>query len=90
MSRVGTEPIDNNSGEIKRRIINLLCQRGVSSVQRLNIEVENGTVIVQGTVASFYERQVCLSCCQHVPGVFRLVDEIKVDLPVSKSGESVN
>ncbi len=90
MSRVGTEPIDNNSGEIKRRIINLLCQRGVSSVQRLDIELENGTATVRGNVASFYERQICLSCCQHVPGVFRLVDEIKVDLPVSKSGESVN
>jgi hypothetical protein len=84
MSCLGTEPIDNNSGEIKRRIINLLYQRGVSSVQRLNIEVENGTVNVQGTVASFYERQVCVSCCQHVPGVFGLVDEINVDSPVSK------
>lgn len=84
MSCVGTEPIDKSSSEIKRRITNLLCQRGVSSLRRLDIEVESGTATVRGTVASFYERQVCLSCCQHVPGVFRLVDEIKVDLPVSK------
>ncbi len=79
MSSVRTEPIDTSSGEIKRRITNLLLQRGVS-LRRLNIEVANGTAALRGTVASFYERQLCLSCCQHVPGVFRLVDEIAVDL----------
>jgi osmotically-inducible protein OsmY len=84
MSCLGTEPTDKSSWDIKRRIINLLYQRGVSSAQRLNIEMENGTVTVRGTVASFYERQVCVSCCQHVPGVFGLLDEIKVDSPISK------
>ena len=84
MSCLGTEPIVKSSWEIKRRIVNLLCQRGVSSVQQLNIEVENGTVTVRGTVPSFYERQICVSCCRHVPGVFRLVDEIEVDSPVSQ------
>ncbi len=82
MSSVGTEPIDKSSREIKRRITNLLWQRGVSSLRRLNIEVKNGTVTVRGTVASFYQRQLCLSCCQHVPGVFRMVDEIKVEWAV--------
>jgi len=84
MSCLGTEPTDKSSWDIKRRIINLLYQRGVSSAQRLNIEMENGTVTVRGTVASFYERRVCVSCCQHVPGVFGLLDEIKVDSPISK------
>ncbi len=79
MSSVRTEPIDKSSLEIKRRITNLLSQRGVSSLRRLNIEVANGTATLRGTVASFYERQLCLSCCQHVPGVFKLVDEIEVD-----------
>ncbi len=78
MSSVRTEPIDTSSWEIKRRITNLLLQRGVS-LRRLNIEVTNGTATLRGTVASFYERQLCLSCCQHVPGVFKLVDEIEVD-----------
>ncbi len=90
MSCLGTESNDKSSWEIKRRITNLLCQRGVSSIQRLNIEVKNGTVTVRGTVASFYERQVCVSCCQHVPGVFRVVDEITVDTPVSKPSAPVS
>ncbi len=78
MSFARTEPIEKSSWEIKRRITILLSQRGVSSL-RLNIEVEGGTVTLRGNVASFYERQLCLSCCRHVPGVFRTVDEINVD-----------
>jgi osmotically-inducible protein OsmY len=79
------EPIDACSWDIKRRITNLLFQRGRSSLAQLAIEVDNGTVTVRGTVRSFYERQVCLSCCQHVPGVFRLVDEIKVQWPLDST-----
>jgi len=79
MASVRTESLDKNSGEIKRRITILLGQRGVSSLRRLNIDVEDGTVTLRGRVTSFYERQLCLSCCRHVPGVFNLVDEIDVD-----------
>ena len=79
MSAVRTEPISKSSWEIKRRITILLSQRGVSSLRRLHIEVKDGTVTLRGYVASFYERQLCLSCCRHVPGVFRMVDEINVD-----------
>ncbi len=79
MSSVRTETIDKSSWEIKRRITILLSQRGVSSLRRLNIEVQDGTVTLRGNVESFDERQLCVSCCRHVPGVFRLVDEINVD-----------
>ena len=75
-----TDPVDLGGGDIKRRITNLLWQRGGSLLlRRFDIEVDNGTVTVRGTVPSFYQRQVCLSCCQHVPGVFRVVDELKVE-----------
>ena len=75
-----TEPTDATSSDLKRRIMIFLSQRGVSSLQRLDIEVSGGTVTLQGTVSSFYERQLCL-CCQHVAGVLKLVDELKVELP---------
>lgn len=68
----------SSSSQLKRRIINFLSQRGVQSTHRLSITVEKGTVILCGTVTSFYERQLCLTCCQHVAGVLRLVDELKV------------
>ncbi len=65
--------------DLKRRVELLLQQKGVSSLPRLNIEVEGGQVMLQGTVRSFYERQLCL-CCQHIAGVSRVVDELKVEL----------
>jgi osmotically-inducible protein OsmY len=66
-------------GDLKRRVELLLQQKGVSSLPRISIEVEGGHVMLQGTVRSFYERQLCL-CFQHVPGVLRVVDELKVEL----------
>ena len=85
MSSVRTEPVDKSSWEIKRRITNMLCRRGVSSLRRLDIDVADGTVTLRGIVRSFYERQLCLVCAQHVPGVFNLVDDIKVEVPVKST-----
>ena len=59
-----------------------LSQRGVSSLPRLTIEVEDGIVTLRGTVPTFYERQLCL-CSQHVSGVLRVVDDLKVELSPS-------
>ena len=69
---------------IRTAVENKLDQKDIKNGEGPWVAVENGTVTVRGTVASFYERQVCVSCCQHVPGVFGLLDEIKVDSPVSK------
>jgi len=71
---------DEAALDLKRRISIFLSLKGVSSVRLLNIEVTNGTVTFRGTVASFYERQLCLSC-QHVPGVRKVVDDLKVQIP---------
>ena len=65
--------------DLKRRVELFLQQKGVASLPRLNIQVEGGQVLLQGTVRSFHERQLCL-CCQHVVGVLRVVDELKVEL----------
>lgn len=66
--------------DLKQRVEFFLQQKGVSSLPKLRIEVENGQVTLLGTVRTFYERQLCL-CCQHVAGVIRVVDELKVELP---------
>ena len=78
-SRVLTEPVETSSCELGRRIYNYLWQRGVSSVPRLNIEVDNGTVTLRGTVRSFYEWQLCSTCSQRVAGVLKLVNDLKVE-----------
>ncbi len=64
--------------DLKRRVELFLQQKGVASLPKLNIEVEGGQVMLQGTVGSFYERQLCL-CCQRIAGVSRVVDELKVE-----------
>lgn len=66
--------------DLKRRVELFLQQKGVSSLPRLTIDVKGSQVLLQGTVRSFYERQLCL-CCQHVAGVTRLIDDLKVELP---------
>ena len=66
-------------GDLRRRVELFLQQKGVTSLPRLTIDVNGGHVILQGTVRSFYERQLCL-CCRHVAGVMRVIDELKVEL----------
>ena len=82
MSTELANPIDWSSQELKRRLVIFLSQRGISSPQRISIDVNYGTVTLRGTVSSFYERQLCL-CCQHVAGVHHLVDDLKVELPTT-------
>ena len=65
--------------DVKRRITNLLVQRNAAAFRKIDIEVIGGTVILRGTVNSFYERQLCLACSQQVSGVLKLVDEIQVE-----------
>ena len=72
--------MDEATTELKRRIVNFLSQKGVTSVKLLDIEVAHGSVTFRGTVPTFYERQLCLSC-QYVPGVRKVVDDLKVEIP---------
>ena len=47
------------------------------------VDVHDGTVRICGRVQSFYERQLCLTCCQRQVGVRQVVDEIEVTLSAS-------
>ena len=45
----------------------------------VDVRFDRGTATLSGTVRSFHERQLCFVCCRHVPGVHRVVDELKVE-----------
>jgi osmotically-inducible protein OsmY len=77
-------PVKRASVDLERRVRNSLAQQGVNSAHHLNIEVNDGTVILHGLVHSFYERQLCISCCQRIAGVARFVDNLTVALPTSR------
>lgn len=72
-------PEDGPDSNLKRRIVNFLAQRHVASLRRIRVEVEGGRVRLRGRVGSFYEKQLCLNCCQRVAGVRRIDDQIEVD-----------
>ena len=65
--------LDKQDEDLKRRIINFLSQRHISALRRINVDVTNGTVEIRGKVNSYYEKQVCLTCCKRVAGVVHRV-----------------
>lgn len=71
-------PREKKDEDLKRRIINFLFQRHIATLRRINVDVRNGTVEVRGKVKSYYEKQVCLNCCQRVAGVVQIFDKVQV------------
>ena len=69
---------NENDRELERRVIGFLVQCRIPSLRRIVVEVREGIVTLHGRVQSFYQRQLCLNCCQRVAGVVKLVDLIEV------------
>ena len=56
------------------------------ALRGIRVAVENGTVILRGDVHTFYQKQLLLNCRSRVPGVTRVIDEVRViDLPQAAS-----
>ena len=72
-------PSNSFTTDVTRRIVNLLWQRGGPWLANVDVRFHRGTATLFGTVRSFHEQQLCIVCCRHVPGVHRVVDELKVD-----------
>lgn len=64
--------------KLKSRISQYLFDRTRPSLQTVEIETEGGQVTLTGRVKSFYEKQLCISSCQRVAGVIRLIDKLEV------------
>lgn len=64
--------------DLRRRVLGYLEQRGYPAIRDLTISTNNGSVTLQGKLNSFYEKQICLSTCQRVAGVIRIIDEVEV------------
>jgi osmotically-inducible protein OsmY len=68
--------VDEN---LAKRIRLLFGALNLASLRRIRVEVENGSVLIEGAVRTFYERQLVLSCVQRVDGVRQVADLIVVD-----------
>jgi len=64
--------------ELLKRVQYFLHQRGNRLQQGLEISIEQGSVVVQGRMPTFYLRQVALECVKRVAGVTQIVDLIEV------------
>ena len=67
-----------DDADLKRRVESFLFERHRAALRTVEVDVLHGAVVLQGRVNTFYEKQICLNCCQRVAGVLKLVDEIEV------------
>lgn len=68
----------NADADLKRRVTAFLQDQYFPSFKFLEIDVDAGAVTLTGTVRSFHERQVVLKTREHVAGIERLFDFIRV------------
>jgi hypothetical protein len=61
-----------------KRVRCFLHQRRHRLQQSLKLSIEQGIVVVQGRMPTFYLRQVALECVKRVAGVTQIVDLIEV------------
>lgn len=81
--------IEYPDDDLRQRICRYLGSRHFPAFRNLEIDVENGSVTLHGTVCSYYEKQVALDTCRRVAGVLSTIDNISVDrapLPTAEPG----
>jgi len=79
---------------IRNAILESIASRGYSELLAVDVTVKDGTVVLRGTVATFYLKQIAQAAIGSVPGVRSLRSEIEVlpspkSLPSSPSGFEV-
>lgn len=76
----GEKAFDRLDRELERRVTNFLTQH-FPRLRTVEVVARQGVVTIFGRVNSFYERQLCISCCQRVAGVTALNDKVEVAQP---------
>lgn len=71
-------PISEFDCDLQRRVRAFLAGRHYQALRRLRVGVEDGAVVLSGTVPSFHQRQVAFECAKHVAGVLRVIDRLHV------------
>jgi osmotically-inducible protein OsmY len=69
--------------DLERRVGNFLAQH-FPRLKTVEVEASQGVVTIFGRVNSFYERQLCINCCQRVAGVTTLNDQVQVREPLQQ------
>lgn len=78
MIRIADDLSARHDRDLESRVANYLLGYKMPALRELDVEADNGTVIVRGRVQSFYQKQLCINCSRRVAGVIRLIDEVEV------------
>ena len=78
MIRLTDELSWRHDRDLERRVANYLLGYKMPALRRIDVEANNGTVILRGRVSTFYQKQLCIHCARRVAGVVRLIDEVGV------------
>ena len=78
MSTLATLADTDRDLELRVRVF--LASLGWQSLKQLHVRVNEVAVFLDGRVPSFYERQLAISACQRVAGVYQVSESIEVAL----------
>ena len=78
MQYCNQRPSEESDHDLLQRLTRFLDERGYPPHRALELEVEQGTVVVHGRVPSYHMRQIAVECIKRVAGVRRIVDRITV------------
>ncbi len=73
-----TVPASGSDLELQRRVVSFLADSNMPGLRQLKVHAADGTVTINGTVRTYYEKQLSQQRCKRVAGVVRLVDQIEV------------
>jgi hypothetical protein len=73
--------------ELERRIL-IYLRRRVGYLSDLEIEAQDGRVMLRGTVPYPSVQRRCIDCCRSVAGVLDVIDRLVVS-PLNDSNDSV-
>jgi osmotically-inducible protein OsmY len=85
----GESAFERLDRELERRVGNFMAKH-FPRLQTVEVEARQGVVTIFGRVNTFYERQLCISCCQRVAGVTGLNDKVEVAQPNSAATKAVD
>lgn len=66
------------NASLRQDVIHALYQKGYPHHRTLEIMTDQGTVTIQGTLPTYYLRQVAVECVKSVQGVEKVCDKIQV------------
>ena len=74
--------------ELLLRVNMALSSRQQTGRGQVRVRAHNGIVKVEGSVPTYYDRQVIVAVVRHVAGVFRVEDELTLDRAGGGKSES--